>query len=216
MNPTDFDIGVLTELTSSPHPIFWVLVLLGTGSIILARIIKSSYINGLFQYTKNYNQQLFSLNSLSTPFLIFNYLIALSLSIYLFIDSKEQNLAEETVIYVFITILTYYILKIGIQYFLANWFQRKELFAVKNAFRSYQIVGLIILPICTLSIYQTSGTKLYISYFIFSIVILSLLFVWYFSLKDSIQYKISLFYIFLYLCTLEILPLLLIAEYVLN
>ena len=215
MNPKDFDIGVFQMLNSTSYAFFWLFAIIGLISITLAKVNNTTYISSLFQLSKNYNQKLFSIQSISAPLLIFNYLISLTLFIFIFCESISITNTQsqfKLLTTIFIGVLAFHILKTSFQYLIANWFLRKDMFEIKFAFRQYQIVGLILLPLIIFSTYQSANFKLYTSILSLIIIAVGYILYWYYSFKDSRQYKISLLYNFLYLCTLEILPVILILK----
>ncbi|MFK8037031.1 MAG: DUF4271 domain-containing protein [Crocinitomicaceae bacterium] len=219
MNPEDFDIGILRRIEHSSNAIFWIFAIIGIITIILAKLNNNAYIGHLFNFSKNYNQQLFSPQSLSAPLLILNYLISLSLMIGIAINSiynLPSFFSAKNVLEIFAFVCSYYFLKTLIQYLLSNWFMRKSHFDIGNAFKQYQVLGLILLPLSIFSIYQTIQFQYLI--FVLGTIITIIVYIiqLYFTLKESLHYKVSLLYIILYLCTLEILPLFLIAKYLLS
>jgi len=219
MNPKDFEIGVLAEISKTSHSFFWILALIGICSIILARINNNTYINNLLNFSQNYNQKAFFSQSLSSLFLVLNYLIAITLFILIIIHSFSQSEVIFSATYGFkilLSVFIFYFLKTSIQYLIASIFLRKNRFDLRNAIKQYQILGLILLPISIFSLYQSSQFQ-YSTFIIGAILIAVVSIVQaYNSAKESLQYKISLFYIILYLCTLEILPIFFLAKYFLG
>lgn len=219
MNPEDFDIGTLKAIEYVSYSVFWVFAIIGTITVLLAKLYNQAYINHLFKFSNNYNQKLFSHQSLSAPLLILNYLISLSLIITIAVHSiykLPDSFSAKGIISIFISVCIFYLLKTSIQYLLANWFLRKDHFDIRNAFKQYQVLGLIFLPLSIFSLHQSEQFQYLV--FILGVIILILVYIIqsYNTLKESLQHKISLFYIILYLCTLEILPLFLLAKYLLS
>ncbi len=219
MNPKDFDIGILNEISKTSYSFFWVMALIGIGSIILARVNNSAYVSGLLNFSQSNNHKVFSLQSLSSPLLVFNYLISLTLFILIVTNSLSQSEISFSAIRglkILIGVFIYHTLKTSIQYFVANLFLRKNRFDIRNSIRQYQIIGLILLPISIFCIYQSNDFQRIISILGIIITIVISITQIYNSAKESLHHKISLFYIILYLCTLEILPLFLLAKYFLS
>jgi hypothetical protein len=219
VNPKDFDIGILRDYDSPSNIVFWTFAIIGVLSIIFARVNNTSYISTLFTAKNTNNKKTSNSISLSTPLLLLNFAIAISLQLYLVNESFAivvVNSQFKALITIFFAVVIFFFLKTLLQYIVANSFLRKEFFELKNAYHLYQIAGLILLPLALLSIYQSDDFKKMTAIVSIIFVLLCTLYYWYVSLKDSLQYKISLFYIFLYLCTLEILPLLILAKYLLN
>lgn len=219
MNPKDFDIGILERIEHVSYTTFWIFVIIGVITVILAKLNNYSYFTYLFNLSNNFNQKLFSSRSLSAPLLILNYLISLSLIITLAFHSVyhfSNSFSAKSILPIFFSVCIFYFIKTIIQYLLANLFIRNDYFDIKNAFKQYQILGLIFLPLAVFSLYQSLQFQ-YLT-FILAVIILTILYLIqsYSSLKESLQHKISLFYIILYLCTLEILPLFLLAKYLLS
>lgn len=219
MNPEDFDIGVLQTISPKTYTFFWIFATIGLVSIVFARINNASYIGGLWQYSKNYSSRLFSVNSLSTSFLLLNYLFALTLYIYLVAElanlytNRSQWAILSTIL---MGVTVFHLIKSTAQFLIANWFLRKDLFDIRNAFQKYQIIGLILLPITLFSVYQSTGIKLIMAYAGGVVLCAGMAIYFYNCLQVAVKLKISYFYIFLYLCTLEILPLVLLAKYLLS
>lgn len=218
MNPKDFDIGILQALSNKSYFVFWLFALVGVFSIVLARINNSTYISALFHTTSKNNQNKSLPQSVSAPLLMLNFIIAVSLQFYILNESfniLNYSTQAAVLIKTFIAVLLFYVLKSLLQYFGANLFNRNQVFELTNSLKVYQIVGLILLPLAIFSLYQSKNFKLVVSLLAVAVLSLSTIYYWLISFKDSQQYKISLFYIFLYLCTLEILPVILVAKYLL-
>ena len=219
MNPKDFDVGILEKISHPNYTFFWVLALVGIGAIIFARANNNAYFNSLLNFSQNYNQKIFSSQSQYSPSLALNYLISITLFILVVLNNLDHTEPIFSASYGFsllLGVLCFYVFKVALQYFIAGVFQRKNKFDIRNAVKKYQILGLVLLPISVFSIYQnTIFQSITISIGIILIVTISLIQA-YNSIKESLQYKISLFYIILYLCTLEILPFFLLAKYYLS
>ncbi len=216
MNPRDFDIGKLVPIQSNSMYLVLFLLLLGIVLVAFARIIKPNHIQGLFSTSTNMNKKILSTLSASSYLLVFNYIITLSVYIYLFIGPTLLNdnaFKLPKLPFLIILIILFHTLKIGILFLLSNWFNRKLYFDIANNLKYYQIIGLVMLPITALGFYPNQELHNFI--LLIGIVTLA---IFGFTLRlksfnEARQYNISYFYIILYLCTLEILPILIILKF---
>ena len=217
MNPRDFDIGVLSPIANSLDALSWFTLFICLILIAIARATNYGYILELFNPSTNFNQKSITLNSRSSYALLINYLLISAL--YLTLLFNEYGGSQMNTLFFLIVFLSFTVLlsiKIGIMYLLANWFNRKFYFDINNSLRYFQIIGILLVPIVGFTFFQSTETKhifLIINTFI---GISTFIYFLYKSLKVAIQLNISLFYIILYLCTLEILPTLLLGKYLLG
>jgi len=219
MNPRDFDIGVLKPILTYSEPLSWVAITLCLILISLARLSNFNYISGLFKLSTNYNQKLSSIRTRPSYLLLCNYVLISSVYLNMilgFDPDTNFNTFLPSILTIFLIFIILQILKVGSMLLLANWFGRKVYFDVSNLLRYYQIIGVIMVPLIVLSFFQNDQIRYW---FIIMALIPGLLIYLYFmykSLKTAIQFNISFFYIILYLCTLEILPPVLLVRYLVD
>ncbi len=104
-------------------------------------------------------------------------------------------------------------------FIIAFVFKRRDYFHIQNHFSFYQIIGVIFVPLFILSyflgdfvVFNKSITMLE-TYTFFGLLALIILVIRELkSLFTALTKSISLFYIILYLCTLEILPIILLIK----
>ncbi len=216
MNSSDFDIGVLTPIAGFQDPVTWIIMLLCIVLIGLARLNNFSYIFELFNPSTNYNHKMISLTSRSSYFLLINFFLITSLFFAEFFDDAFSQKINSSIHPVFIILSAFTVfltLKVGLMLLIANWFKRKVLFDINNLLHYYQIMGIILVPIIGISYFQGDIVRFWATIIILVSGLSLFLYFSYKSLKLALQYNISFFYIILYLCTLEIMPLLLIVRY---
>jgi len=85
-----------------------------------------------------------------------------------------------------------------------------------NLFFFSRILGLSLLPLVVFYPYISHFGDVILFFLAWPIVFLSFILRWFRGLKISFKYRVSYFYMFLYLCTLEIIPLLFIIKMILR
>jgi len=198
-------IKVNSEIT------FWVLILLNIIIIAIVKTINSGYIRSIFT-TVIHNRALvnniredLNMNRFSSIILNLTYFNSLAIIIWIAIQNNTDSF-----LLILLGILTSIaIFKLIVIRFIA--FISGTNIGLKDHLLShlvyYQIVGVISTPILIFTRYipENYSNLLWIS--LFSIIGLMVLIRDFQSLIRALQYNISPFYIILYLCTLEILPL---------
>jgi hypothetical protein len=81
-----------------------------------------------------------------------------------------------------------------------------------NIFLTGKVSGLILLPFIALAAYNAIGYRKEVLIAAGVILLLLLIYRWFRGIRNAIQLRISPFYIILYFCTLEILPLVLLLK----
>ena len=216
---------LLQDINKSIDWLNWSAVLTCCFLIIISRVSNYNYITDLFKRRNNYNLNQTNFKKLASLTLIFNYYIVCSLFIWQFCIIKELHFFSKNILFIiiFMSILVIHNLKLLAIKIVDNLFNRRNHFHIRLHLYYFQVMGLIALPIYVLSYFlapsENQGyflnhvfTKINIYFLtacIFSIILIIREFK---SLFTALSNRISLFYIILYLCTLEILPLILIIK----
>ncbi len=221
MKDTDFDIGVLKPIGISSDTLVYLIILFCFVLLALSRADNYNYISNLFKvlFNRNHNNKYFSLKSRSSYLLTMNFFIVFSLFInhIIFYQSNFRYYYNiPTILIVIFCFIILIFIRQFISYLLAKWFNRSNYFDVFNMIYFYQIVGVLLLPIICVGFFYTNQVKIY--FFSFSLILILTAYVYFLikSFRVALQLRISLLYIILYLCTLEILPILFIERYLLS
>lgn len=198
-------------LDDSFNLIFWILM--GANLVIFAivRTTNNGYIRSLFMtalYNRPLNNNLsdrLDLRHFSSVFLTLTYFFALAPIIW-----KATNIKEHIyMLYLAIILLVLALVKMGFIALLEFVFndQRGLQEHRLNHLIFFQIGGIILTPLMIFTHY-VSADYVNLTLTIFAIIVdLLVLAREIQSLIRAIQFRISIFYIILYLCTLEIMPL---------
>jgi len=202
----------LTRVNHSFDWFNWFIVLLCIITIIVTRLSDYDHIPNLFKIKPKAS----SLKKLSSISLIINYFLITSLIVWEIIQYKDPIINNYYFyIIILIAVIGLTILKFGIIKVI-NYIFKQQNFHIENHLLFFQNTGLILLPLYIISYYASNDNKLIfyliiLSYFAFILVLRELK-----SLFTALKLKISFFYIILYLCTLEILPILIGLKFILN
>lgn len=199
------------------NDLFFVLLLF---SFFLLGILKSYYWNytklilkGVF-FQRYANQYLREENALTerVDFLTF---IIMALNFSLLIAFFENNISSSKLALIFICTILFFAIKALVVRLLGFLFFAKDLsrLAVFFSFIFERSLAIILLPLIVILYYFSFDISGVLSLVIFSIILIFFA-VKFFQLKKIGRsiFGLSNFYIFLYLCGLEILPLLIIAK----
>ncbi|WP_066756895.1 DUF4271 domain-containing protein [Crocinitomix algicola] len=205
-------VGDAMPITDNFNLAFWVLMGLNLIIIAIVRTTTPGYINALFD-TALHNRQLINnlreeLNFKRLPAILLNltYINAVSVIIWMATTQLENTwiysialiLLASAIVKLLIIRLTVILTntRIGLQeHFL-------------NHFIFFQVGGIILTPILIFTHYIPAS---YVNLLLIVLTIIVALLITVRELQSlvrAIQYNISIFYIILYLCTLEIIPLL--------
>ena len=198
---------------------FTIIILLNIIIVTLAKALNNSkfkqfifiYLNNSYlKFSTNNNSFFSSFNSL----LNINYLISLSVYISIllsyspsgFNNNFEISIFFKTLLFVAVFIYTKYLFEI-----LVGWSFNIRKFIIafnlqKNSFN--KLIGIIIILFNSLSIYSFPGSVTFIKISVFFIISLYLIGLYkVIRLNDNLILS-NMFYFILYLCTLEIVPIL--------
>lgn len=194
----------------------WIVILLCLISIIVSRVSDYSYIQNLFKRNNNFNTNAITLKKLSSLSLLFNYYLIISLFIWQYIIITNNNLFSQSVLFfILITgVISLSVFKFIIIFIIDTLFLQRNHFHIKLHLSYYQILGIVLVPLYILSykldMFLTNDINKADVYVIFAVIVVLITVIREIkSLFTALKNRISLFYIILYLCTLEILPLIL-------
>lgn len=150
-------------------------------------------------------------------FFMFNYFVTASLFLFLslnsFYNEKFLNLVQnEYILYLFISVIVFSVFRILIIFFTGFIFDTEE--PASNQLKLYlnvdNIIGVFLIPILFLLLFVQIDYVIYIGIFI---LIILHIFRWFqtFMLGKSIP-GFSILHLFMYLCTLEIIPLIILMK----
>ena len=207
INHTDFE---LNNLNSGINWLNIAAVLLCVALIISSKIISSDSISSIIGLRKVKTQ---TSKGLPSYFLSLNYFIVVSLYIWNF-DMVYNGTQHFYSLFLILTlVLGVALIKLLTIFLIDVLFKRKNHFHLKLHFKFYQLQGVTLLPLYVLTYFLESNT-LIISYLCILILSVILLIVREtLSLFTALNNSISLLYLILYLCTLELLPIALIFKF---
>lgn len=202
----------LLERSSSLDMVTWIVIGICILLILTVRLIHVDYIPFIFSRQKNKSDVL-PLWSWSSVLLILNFFLIFSLSLFHLSQLLIRSWMPTFYLIILAAISGLYLSKLVVSSVIRRVFEYKAPFYVKIYSYFFQTAGIILLPIYIFSYfistsYQSAIFILFLSIFIILVLIREIK-----GLIKAFSYKISLFYIILYLCTLEILPLVLIVKY---
>jgi hypothetical protein len=185
----------------------WVVIGLCILTILLSRIINSNYIVALFK-SKDFS---FSNNKVSLISLLLNYIFTLSLFIKSIIEMNGRLLISPFYTYLILTsiLIGITIIKFLTMLSITNIFGGKNNFHTFYHLKFYQITGVVMLPLYIFSYFFNEKSKFYLLSFAFILYVLLIIIREMSAFIIAIKNSVSFLYIILYLCTLEILPLIL-------
>lgn len=189
----------------------WAVVLLCAITIISCRISDYNYIPNLFKQKNNFNSSQITLKKFSSLALLLNYYLIGSLFIWQILIITKSSFISSNLLFAIILggLIGINIIKFLFISLIDLIFKRKIHFHIKLHISYFQISGLILFPIYVLSFFAPLETKV-TTYIIAGILFgLTLIIRELKSLFIALNNRISFLYIILYLCTLEILPLIL-------
>ena len=206
----------------------WTLIIISLLLIIISRVSDYNYIPNMFR--KNYSNNSVTLKKLSSITLLINYYLIVSLFIWQYIIITNNNLftAPILLLFVFLGVIILSNLKFLVMFFINTLFKQRTHFHIKIHISYYQVTGLILTPLYILSYFLSyfleppynklemflnhSISKLDVYLMCGIIIVLIIVVREIKSLFTALKNRIPLFYIILYLCTLEILPLILVIK----
>ncbi len=199
------------------------LILIGWTVFASLRFGFSKYIVQVFQSIFNYSaaSRLYRERGYNNNFGMFRlnliFYLFLPLPIYLIARDNGMSLMGfsgiEFYLIVFVAVNAYFMVKILLYKILGSVFSQREKTGelVFNMMLYHNVLGLILLPVATIHS-MVSGFELFALFIVPGLIIIFYLMSIIRSIYFAIREGISIFYLILYLCALEILPILLVAK----
>jgi hypothetical protein len=209
INHIDHTNFELIKLNSEINWLNIITILICVILIIISKVISSDSIYSIIGLR---NEKTQTSKGLPSYFLNLNYFLIVSLFIWnYYITTSNANYFYPFFI-ILILVISVSLLKILAIYIVDILFNRKNHFHIRIHFQFYQLIGVILLPLYVLS-YFFEPKNLTLFYLYVSILfILGLITREFLSLFTALNNRISLFYLILYLCTLELLPVILVIK----
>ncbi len=201
----------LTPILHSIDWTDWLVLSLCVVTLLISRLLNFEYLTTFYKKVPGF----YSINKASVVSLLLNFILLSSFfikQILTFYKTSFSFLTNNSLLLyliIFIIILSVIIIKIALLYFLRVLFNAKVSFTIYFHLKYFQIIGLLLLPLFLYSYFIDSEIKIYFFTGAFIIYILLILMREVEIFLVALKQKISLLYIILYLCTLEILPLIL-------
>ena len=221
MNQNLIDIVAIHRVTNHLQVLFWPLViamiLIGLVQLRSPKTIFSVFrIAGNNAHMHLYLREGFSINSISSYLLQFNYFIVLGIFSYILVDyfSDYNEIHWDLVLVCLSAPLAYFLVKFIFISFLSFLSDTQNGFFeyLTNYKVFFQIQGIMLLPITVSLVFVDSQAQYYLALIAFSLTVLISIYRTILSFLYALRYGFSVLYIFLYLCTLEILPLVVILK----
>lgn len=178
--------------------------------IISAKLISSESILSIIGLKK---EKTLTAKGLPSYFLSLNYFIVLALFLWNYYSITTNTKEIYSLFIIFAIIIGVSFLKIFAIYSIDVLFRRKKHFHLKLHFQFYQLIGVILLPLYVLTYFLESEHLITSYYYILILSILLLIIRETLSLFTALNNRISLLYLILYLCTLELLPIALVIKF---
>ena len=184
-----------------------------------------AHIPNLFKQRNNINSNQTNFKKLTSLALIVNYYVITTLFIWQFCLTKYMPNINSAILFLYLLSVVFIVsnLKLIMILVIDTLFNRRDHFHIRLHLYYFQVLGLIVLPIYVLSFYlgdniaQDSFLNGYFTkmnlYFVAALLFITIIIIREIkSLLTALNNRISLLYIILYLCTLEILPLILVIK----
>jgi hypothetical protein len=200
--------------------IFWVLMGLNVLFIAIAKTLKPNYLKFLFitavinrQLLQNTQEEL-KLRSVTSILLTLTYFNCLAIVISSLVDFNNGALILLFLsIFLGAALLKLVLIKSMVFLTKVSEGSQEHIF---NHFIFYQIAGVILSPILIITHFAPESIQTFVIVFSVSLLILLIIVREIQSFFRAINIKVPLLYIILYLCTLELLPLVLIIYALVN
>jgi hypothetical protein len=198
------------------------LVLIGWTIFASLRFGFSKYIAQVFQSSVNFSaaSRLYRERGYSNNFGIFRlnviFFLFLPFSIYLIARDNGMSMGStgiELFLIVFVAANAYFMTKVLIYKLLGSLFSQKETTGelVFNMMIYHNVLGLVLLPVATIHSF-VPGFGIFSMFIVPALIVIFYLMSIIRSIYFAIRVGISIFYLILYLCALEILPILLVVK----
>lgn len=204
----------LSPIVSSFDWVDWLFFCLSIISLLVSRLINFDFLTTFFnnppEYFSTNKVSVFSLsiNFVLTSSFFLKHIISINTPAYTFFN--QNSLLAYLILFSSISLII--LIKFLILYLLRIIFNSKVSFTIYYHLKYYQLIGLLALPLFILTYFVKSDIKIYFFGFAFIIYYLLIILREIEIFLTALKQKVSLLYIILYLCTLEILPLILIIK----
>jgi hypothetical protein len=201
------NLGEGIALTSGMDSVFWFLMGFNLVVIAIVQTLHPHHIKDLFivTFSKSANNNLLDLGRFTSVLLNFTYLTCLGV-----IASNYSNQSDELILLlILVGILGVLFVKLLFIRFLASLTNTKKGFLdhINNHFIFFQLGGIILTPVLLFTYSTPTKYADIVLIGILCLLAILILIREFKSILTALEYKISILYIILYLCTLEILPL---------
>jgi hypothetical protein len=187
----------------------WAIVLISCLLIIISKFSNSNIINQLIKNSFTSKQDNSKSKGMHNILLNINFVLIISLFTNRLFQINNLKSDALTFLYWCIGIFMILGIKMIIIYFIDTIFKRQDHFHIFHHLNFYKLSGIILLPLYVFTYFVPEHFKsialtICISFIIIFIILREIK-----SFFNALSHRISLLYIILYLCTLEILPLIL-------
>lgn len=222
LNVNNYYLSIL-DFKYSTEIIFLLLIL----SFTLFAIVKVNfpiYITNIIKYSFRFNTNSKKIISNFQPFLLINlvFIINSSFIILLYIDFLKYKLLSINPIISYLLILSlfsaFYLSKNLLYRLISALFLHKEYIKdyLNNTYIYNQFIGILLLPfIVSIPFIGFTGAKILI-YTVCTLIVIILMLRYVNGIKILVRKGISIFYLFLYFCILEIIPYFIIYKLIFN
>jgi hypothetical protein len=209
LNHIDHTNFELIKLNSEINWLNIIAILICVSLIISSKIVSSDSILSIIGLR---NEKTQTAKGLPSYFLNLNYFITVTLFIWNYYSTISDGTHFYSFFIILISVIGVSLLKILIIYLIDSLFNRKNHFHIRIHFQFYQLLGVILLPLYVLSYFFEPKNLLVFYLYISILFILVLITREFISLFTALNNRISLLYLILYLCTLELLPVILVIK----
>jgi hypothetical protein len=157
-------------------------------------------------------------------FVLLNLNFCIATSLYFYFMVKMLNLSVPVnskiliILSIFVLLLLFLLVRLLIYYTIGFVFDSLPLFKeyIHNTYLLNKILGLFLLPLVIIVFYLQQNIAEIVFYICSGMIIITLLYRYLRAIQLILRNKVFLFYSFLYLCTLEILPVLIGIKFILS
>lgn len=187
----------------------WTIILISCLLIIISKFSNSNIINQLVKNIFTSKQDYKKSKGLHNILLNINFVLILSLFTNRLFEMNNLKSDWLSFLYWNAGIFMVIGLKMIIIYIIDIIFKRQDHFHIFHHLNFYKLSGIILLPLYVFTFFVPETYKSLAFIFCISIILIFLVLREIKSFFNALSHRISLLYIILYLCTLEILPLML-------
>ncbi|OIP84773.1 MAG: hypothetical protein AUK44_01330 [Porphyromonadaceae bacterium CG2_30_38_12] len=212
--------GVLRVPSPATEPWVFILIMLAFAFVVLAVVRSTNPISNVFTsfFNKRERTSLFlktSIDNFEQKFCFFNFSV-ISISLFAYLNFQAQNLTFifTTYLWIMVIVLVFLLFKYLAAKVITYVFFDKSI--ERSLYDSYlsvmRFISMLLFPITLLQLYSTIVSPEIARQYAISVVVIGLMLLLLKLLHIFYNKLIVFLYIMLYLCTLEILPLLILLE----